>query len=151
MGPCPWFWYTRYISPLSMYVPSFNFTTFINPIGTCMCVPSFNFVTLTVLEKQCNENVSDIWTEGQGKSSIAPLFRNGAIKKNKTKKHTNYMHMYIYIHMHHNLFITLFLGSKAKTVLAKQPCCIQTKLTVLFTFLYMPNKHLHVPFYHYLG
>ena len=29
---------------------------------------------------------------------------------------------------HQNLFITLLLGSKAKTVLAKQSCCIQTKM-----------------------
>ena len=30
--------------------------------------------------------------------------------------------------IHHDLFITLLSGSKAKTVLVKQPCYIQTKM-----------------------
>ena len=29
--------------------------------------------------------------------------------------------------IYHNLFRTLLLGTKAKTMLAKQPCCIQKK------------------------
>ena len=31
--------------------------------------------------------------------------------------------------IHHNLFITWLLGSKVKTELATQPCCIQTKMS----------------------
>ena len=29
--------------------------------------------------------------------------------------------------IHQNIFVTLLIGSKAKSVLAKQLCCIQTK------------------------
>ena len=31
IGPWPWFWYTRYLSPLSMRVPSFNLIAFTVP------------------------------------------------------------------------------------------------------------------------
>ena len=34
--------------------------------------------------------------------------------------------------LHQNLFITQSLGSKTKTVLAKQTCCIQTKMYGLY-------------------
>ena len=34
--------------------------------------------------------------------------------------------------VHHNLFITLLLGSIAKTMLVKQPCYIQTKMYRLY-------------------
>ena len=46
-------------------------------------------------------------------------------------------HMYT----HHNLFITLLLGSKAETMLVKQPCYIRIKMhkwsffCVIYTFL----------------
>ena len=39
--------------------------------------------------------------------------------------------------IHQNLFITLLLGSKAKTVLTKQLCCSQTKMYRL----YRKNDH----------
>ena len=48
MGPWPRFQYTRYINPLSM------------------CVPSFNFVNLTVLEKKETKiYLITGWTEGK--------------------------------------------------------------------------------------
>ena len=34
--------------------------------------------------------------------------------------------------VHHNIFITLLLGSIAKTVFVKQPCYIQTKMYRLY-------------------
>ena len=34
--------------------------------------------------------------------------------------------------VHHNLVITPLVGSKAKTVLAKQSCCIQTEIYRLY-------------------
>ena len=36
------------------------------------------------------------------------------------------------LYIHHNLFITLLLGSKAETVLAKQLCYIQTKMYISY-------------------
>ena len=40
--------------------------------------------------------------------------------------------LWYHFQIHHNLFITLLLGSIAKTVLVKQPCYIQTKMYRLY-------------------
>ena len=60
------------------------------------------------------------------------------------------------ISTHHNLFITLLLGSKVKTVLTKQPRCIQTKMSTLYRkmtiyghFLY--NLDIFVWIQHFRG
>ena len=39
-------------------------------------------------------------------------------------------------YLHHNLFITLWLESKAETVLNKQPCYIQRKMYRLHVHVY---------------
>ena len=46
--------------------------------------------------------------------------------------------------IHHNLFITLLLGSKAKTMLANQPCCIETNMFRLF---FKPSYNESVPMF----
>ena len=90
MRAAAWFWYTWYICPLST------------------CVPSFNILGLTVPEK--NVMKIFIWkvtewqnhrmTEGQGKSSIAPTFQSGAIKKNTNVVEANVMNISTKFQLH---------------------------------------------------
>ena len=56
---------------------------------------------------------------------------------------TQSLGLLLLVSIHHNLFITLLLGSTAKAVLAKQPCCIQTKVYRFNKKLTMyPNKNV---------
>ena len=78
MGLCPGFLYTPYINPLGMCVPSYNFVTLHFVRNTKIYLMRMN--RMMDRRKEWGKDWrKEGMTEGQGKSSIAPLSESGAI------------------------------------------------------------------------